>query len=227
MRFFAQRIVRLAFLAGLSCLVPILAIGAARAAPRYYEVELQVQVNGSEIASPSNIAVSDSPVNITMKSAGDTYRLRYSLGNVLVGPNGEHGVELGMQFYKRNGNNWISVGKPRLGLVLGKTGSVTKRINSSDYDPWSYGITAKATQLSKSDVKTMFHGHIPNVKACQNTTSGHGVASASVSNNSPEAGIQPLGDCCEVPCPGKPAGWTLKCCGALLCCDCGTCCAPP
>lgn len=206
----------------LTALVSFFALFAtsAFAADSYYNVAAKFTIPGGMYPADHNaIAVAGKKVSVTVSrvDGSEAYRYDYTVSPQIM-PDGTSAIGMAAQVFSRNQDgSWVMLMEPSAGVLPGQRFSVVKnpgidtaRNPDTERAQTPFGMEMTITPVSPEEVAAQFGGNIPEPKACS------GAIQAQLKDD-------PV--CCTVRCANNPEMF-LTCCGAVWCCDCGSCCRP-
>ncbi len=220
-----MRIVVAILLALMAAFVP----GAAFAkSVAYVHVQLDYRLDGEDMFKTTAIIKPGDEGILTLrhKTKRPEYQLRYIVSDIGVAANGASVATLSVQVFDGEDGQWILRSSPRAGIALGESASLSGPVRFLDHKVEQYELDAVVTPMTLDEVEKATGARDPSARAC-NGDAAKGVAEP----DGPDGKVAPKrrASCCSSACAAGSIwyGYYLNCCGAIWCCDCGTCCDVP
>lgn len=204
-----------------------LVLAQPRTSPRVPEanvvrVELEIVRSGTILATPAFTAISGSPVRLVLSGgeAGEGgLRIEAVAEPAAPSSRGRPTTRLRFQLFEEVAGAWVLAGQPEMRVEDGNAATVEV---SGGLGSWSLNVVARSRFDATADRMA--------VKPCPDAEI---IASGPVERLDgacPQCDSLPCPmckDCCQADCTDG-SGRTLRCCGAIECCDgvCGACCSP-
>jgi hypothetical protein len=202
---------------------------SAKGGDSVYQVELTLQRDGlpepwsqSFVVEPGAEAV----LSLLHESEPIGHQLRLVVGEPFVTPTGKSAAALRVQLFEQVEREWSLRASPSLGIELGKMASTSGPLLGSAAGG-QYALAMSISLIARVELEPQKGEFSAMSVACDadllaplsRATASRGVAK--------DGGGSPR--CCRVGCAGGSIwfGYTMTCCGAIWCCDCGVCCYPP
>jgi len=196
---------------------------AASLAGSLYRVEVTLHRTGVEPAMQSTVFVEPSKeavLSLLHESDPIGNQLRLSVEPPFVAPNGKSVANVRVQVLEQVGRDWSLRASPSLGVELGKEATLEGPLTSSIQGA-RYSLSVRATLVTADEFKQLTGKVATASVPCE-----YGMLAPVGKQSASDGASKRGGLCCRVPCT-TGYNWVLTCCGAVYCCDCGSCCYPP
>lgn len=198
---------------------------SAKGGDSVYQVELTVQRDGlpgpwsqSFVVEPGVEAV----LSLLHESEPIGHQLRLVVGEPFVTPTGKAAAELRVQLFEQVDREWSLRASPSLGIEFGKMASISGPLMGSAAGGL-YAMAMSVSLIPRAELE-LKKGELSAASVACDADLFAPLSDATTAGGAAKDGGGPA-RCCRARCVA--GSYTMTCCGAISCCDCGVCCHPP